>query len=161
MRREQKSAFTMVELLVAMAIIGMLIAVAIWGIGLAQQGARNTQRREVASQITAKLADYYARFGANPTCVYTGATQVLFTNGACTSETAPAAPAQSLTLTLPGISAPAAGIKVDNRTTYSVVSDAGHTSYIINPNFPGYQVCASLEGTGSANMSDPGTITCP
>lgn len=69
MKHKILKGFTMVELLVAMAIIGLLIATAIWGIGIAQQGARNTQRREAGAQILAGATEYFARFNQQPRCV--------------------------------------------------------------------------------------------
>lgn len=48
--RKQK-AFTLVELLVAMAVIAVLLGLAVFGITIVQQNARDTQRRAIINDI--------------------------------------------------------------------------------------------------------------
>jgi prepilin-type N-terminal cleavage/methylation domain-containing protein len=54
--------FTLVELLIVMAIIGILIAIAIVGLGAAQADARNSARETAVKGIAGLLETYY---GAN------------------------------------------------------------------------------------------------
>ncbi|MBW7953193.1 MAG: type II secretion system protein [Candidatus Dojkabacteria bacterium] len=55
---QKKKAFTLVELLVAMAIIGILIGLSLFGIAAAQRNARDVARRAAAEDINAGIADY-------------------------------------------------------------------------------------------------------
>jgi prepilin-type N-terminal cleavage/methylation domain-containing protein len=52
---QEQKGFTLVELLVAMAIIAILIGMAVFGINVVQQNARDTQRRAAVSDIEIAL----------------------------------------------------------------------------------------------------------
>ncbi|MCL4392584.1 type II secretion system GspH family protein [Patescibacteria group bacterium] len=58
----KNKGFTLVELLIVMAIIGILIAIAIVGLGAAQADARNSARETAVKGIAGLLETYY---GAN------------------------------------------------------------------------------------------------
>jgi prepilin-type N-terminal cleavage/methylation domain-containing protein len=62
-------AFTLVELLVAMAIIGILLGLAIFGISAAQRNSRDTERRTALSDINAGIADYFNITGGFPVSI--------------------------------------------------------------------------------------------
>ena len=163
---KNKKAFTMVELLVSMAIIGLLITTAIWGIGLAQQSARNTQRRTAGSNIVAGFAEFYARFNIQPvgveydytlgtvTLVGPGSTPKKYVMGGFAGITKPKLVEWDPT---PGTATTA------NCATYD--TDTTQTKYILGYlTGTGMRVCVCLEGgsAGSANLSaNPGTIGCP
>ncbi|MHB8362207.1 MAG: prepilin-type N-terminal cleavage/methylation domain-containing protein [Patescibacteria group bacterium] len=53
--------FTLVELLIVMAIIGILIAIAIIGLGAAQADARNSARQTAVKGIAGLLETYYGQ----------------------------------------------------------------------------------------------------
>lgn len=63
------SGFTLVELLVAMAIIGVILGLAIFGISAAQRNSRETQRKSAAQDINAGVADYYTKYSSYPTYI--------------------------------------------------------------------------------------------
>lgn len=57
--RKNYKGFTLVELLVAMAIFAVLVALAIGGVTLAQRAARDAQRRDALKTINLNIADLY------------------------------------------------------------------------------------------------------
>jgi prepilin-type N-terminal cleavage/methylation domain-containing protein len=59
MLKNKQSGFTLVELLVAMAIIAVLIGLAVGAISLVQRVSRDTQRRNAVAEINAQLNAYY------------------------------------------------------------------------------------------------------
>lgn len=61
-----KKGFTLLELLVAMAIIAVLLALAIFGILQVQKNSRETQRRKALEDINLGINDFYSRYGQNP-----------------------------------------------------------------------------------------------
>ena len=73
MKIENKKGFTLVELLIVMAIIGILIAIAIIGLGSAQATARNQARMTSLKGVSGLLETYYGNSGGTyPLQVGTG-----------------------------------------------------------------------------------------
>ncbi len=62
-----KKAFTLVELMVAMAIVAVLIGLSVFGISTAQRVLRDNQRRDAVKNIAAGLNAYYAQNAEYPT----------------------------------------------------------------------------------------------
>lgn len=65
--RSTKKAFTLVELMVAMAIIAALMGMSVFGINLVQRSSRNTQRRSAMSNIDLAVRNYQINNGTYPT----------------------------------------------------------------------------------------------
>ncbi|MBD3362242.1 prepilin-type N-terminal cleavage/methylation domain-containing protein [Candidatus Dojkabacteria bacterium] len=63
-----KKAFSLVELLVAMAIIAVLISIAAYGINIVQRNARDTKRRKAVEDIILVMADAQANTMQTPQC---------------------------------------------------------------------------------------------
>lgn len=80
MVRKQK-AFTLVELLVAMAIIGVLLGLAIFGINSALQAQRDTERKTALQDISLGIQKYNETYGAYPASITFAATGVTMTDG--------------------------------------------------------------------------------
>lgn len=172
----------MVELLVAMAIIGMLIAVAIWGISLAQQSSRNTARKTAGATVLAGMSEFYSRFNtqpsaavANPTAaafggvatgctncirIYAGAQattrqvyDVLLPNSPVRPWTTGGGGATNFSLWNCGAAACPPNTAVDT-AVYSVSYSAAN----------GYKICVGMEDLGWANLSENSTAAaqqCP
>lgn len=66
MKRKSSSAFTLIELMVAMGIIGILLTMSIVGISIVQQSLRNTQRRDALNSLNLAINSYYGNFGTFP-----------------------------------------------------------------------------------------------
>lgn len=56
--RKEKQAFTLIELVIGMAVAAVLITLGIAGVGIVQTNARDTDRTNAISQITTILNDY-------------------------------------------------------------------------------------------------------
>jgi prepilin-type N-terminal cleavage/methylation domain-containing protein len=61
-----KKAFTIVELLVVMAVIGVLITLAVVGIQAIQRAQRETVRQNDLRNLQAKIEEYYGKFRIYP-----------------------------------------------------------------------------------------------
>ncbi|MBD3363056.1 prepilin-type N-terminal cleavage/methylation domain-containing protein [Candidatus Dojkabacteria bacterium] len=64
---KNKKGFSLVELLVAMAIIAVLISIAAYGIQIVQRNARNTKRRKVVQDLQLTIADFQTNNFSYPT----------------------------------------------------------------------------------------------
>lgn len=63
---KSKKAFTLLELLVAMAVIAVLISLAVYGILQVQKNSRETQRRKALEDINIGINEYYSLYGEYP-----------------------------------------------------------------------------------------------
>lgn len=61
-----RKAFTIVELLVVMAVIGILISLAVVGIQALQRSQRETTRLNDISNLNGKLTEYYTKYRVYP-----------------------------------------------------------------------------------------------
>jgi len=77
----QRSAFTLVELLVVMAIVAMLAGLGFAGITGALKSARKAEVRAMANQIKLAVTSYYAEYGIYPTNQLTDATFLTMMTG--------------------------------------------------------------------------------
>lgn len=68
--RKNLKGFTLVELLVAMAIIGIILGLALFGIAAAQRNARDTARKAALQDINAGAADLFTQSGRPLSSVY-------------------------------------------------------------------------------------------
>ena len=66
MKKQNVKAFTLVEMLIVIVIIGILIAALLPRLQGAQAMARDTYRQTALSQVGAGLSTYYAQFGKRP-----------------------------------------------------------------------------------------------
>lgn len=69
MKTNLEKGFTILEVLVAMAIVGMLIAAAAFGISAVQRNSRDTKRKTYAQQVKIAYEDFYGNYGRRPTTI--------------------------------------------------------------------------------------------
>ena len=70
----KKSAFTLVELMVAMAIIGVLLGLAVFGVSAAQMAQRNTERKAALQDINLGIQQYLDANQTYPSSIFFDAT---------------------------------------------------------------------------------------
>lgn len=63
---QTKKAFTLLELVVAMAIIATLLGLSLFGIQAVQRSQRDTERRAALQSINLELANYYSENSTYP-----------------------------------------------------------------------------------------------
>jgi prepilin-type N-terminal cleavage/methylation domain-containing protein len=66
MRKTYKKAFSLIELLVSMAIIAVLIGLVGFGVATAQRNARDNQRQQKVADIRVGLTDYLTKHNEYP-----------------------------------------------------------------------------------------------
>ncbi|MBN1915550.1 type II secretion system protein [Candidatus Dojkabacteria bacterium] len=63
---KNKKGFTLVELLVTMAIIAVILGMTVFGISLAQRASRDAQRRNTVDDIAMAIQSYYELYNQYP-----------------------------------------------------------------------------------------------
>jgi type II secretory pathway pseudopilin PulG len=66
MRTQVEQAFSLVELLIAFAIVAVLIGLSTYGVGVATRNSRESQRLEVLTNVRLKLDEHYLKYGTYP-----------------------------------------------------------------------------------------------
>jgi prepilin-type N-terminal cleavage/methylation domain-containing protein len=65
---QTKKAFTLVEILVVMVIIGILIGLGIFGLSFAQKSAKDTDKKAALAQMALAMESYYSLNRKYPAC---------------------------------------------------------------------------------------------
>jgi prepilin-type N-terminal cleavage/methylation domain-containing protein len=126
MKKKQKQAFTLLELLVVIAMIGILISLGVASFSNAQRKARDSRRREDMKAVQNGLEQYYAdNDGSYPT----GNLMTTIVDNA----------------NLLGGNYFPAGAPVDPKATLGYEANSDGTIYCL---------CAELESPGTGNSSD-------
>lgn len=118
--KKNVKGFTLVELLVAMAIIAVLIGLSVYGIGLALRASRDTQREETLNSIRTALTDYLATNNSYP-----GNTEVSYANNI--------------------ISVGNESIEVEGHLVPTTSTDSNGTQYCYGKTSSGYLLSVELE----------------
>jgi prepilin-type N-terminal cleavage/methylation domain-containing protein len=69
---KQKNAFTLIELMVAMGIIGVLVTLSLLGITIVQRSLRDTQRRDAGSAVRLAIESHYTSNAVYPSSLTPG-----------------------------------------------------------------------------------------
>lgn len=128
---QNKKGFTLLELIVAMAIIAVLMGLSLFGIQSVQRSQRDTERRAALSNVNLEVAAYYGDNGTYPAVTFDVATS--------TAKIGTGANAK--TVSLKGAAKVAAA--------GATVSDTTGTIYCYVNNNTTYQLGVYLEGSGS------------
>lgn len=83
--KTNKKGFSLVELLVAMAIIAVLISIAAYGIQIVQKNARNTKRRKIVEDMQIAVADVQANYLVYPSTMVIVSKRIEFRNNTGTA----------------------------------------------------------------------------
>jgi general secretion pathway protein G len=134
---KRQKAFTLIELLVVISIIGVLVAVSIFGLSGARESSRDARRKADLELIKAGLELYKADCNSYPTSI-------------------PAA-GSALVGTYPPTGA--ASCKTANTYIAAIPADpiTSDRNYIYKVNGNGYVLCASLEQQSLATITDCGS----
>ncbi len=147
---KKQKAFTLVELLVAMAIIGVLLGLAIFGLAAAQRAQRDTERKAALQDINIGMQTFYETnqkypknyviqnvnqisFCSNANCTGTEKVNVPLKGAATASGTGPSAVNANLNTAQPDAVS----------TNYCLATSDQVTAVGGNPG--GYVFCAKLE----------------
>lgn len=130
-------AFTIVELMIAMAVIAVMVSLGVAAAANGRQIARDADRRNIATQIQDKVKDYFRQNASYPT------------------EAAGTFVWQPDTVQVGGSTVSLLG---HLKYTAANLSNAGSTHYSYKRSLGGFSVCVLLE-TGS--WYAVGTLTCP
>ena len=154
----KKSAFTLVELMVAMAIIGVLLGLAIFGVTAAQRAQRDTERKAALQDVNIGIQDYIDVFGNQPPAIYFDANKKAAEVGVAVVDAncQTALDASNCRLvTLKGAAVPGA----------TTSNNATKFAYSINPSGGGYYLAACLESNTTPYPASTYTgataMTCP
>lgn len=130
----RSNGFTLIELLVVISIIGVLVAVSIFGLSGARESARDARRKSDLELIKSGLEIYKADCNAYPATL--GTTLI----GSGTPTSCSASNTYITTVPLDPISA-------SKSYRYAVTAS-------------GYEICASLEQQGLATVTCGGSSNC-
>lgn len=137
---ETKKGFTLLELIVAMAIIAVLMGLSLFGIQSVQRSQRDTERRAALSNINLEVAAWFGDYGEYPD-------QITF-NGTTVSIGSPSNPSRpQKQVTLKGAAVALSGTPTTSTqggTAYCYIRDTQST----------YRLGVSLE---SSNWGSAGT----
>ncbi len=134
-RKSFKKGFSLVELMIVIAIMAILATVSFFAYTSFQKGARDAKRKSDLSSLGTALQAYYADNSAYP---------VSPVGGAGTADTVATTPTLTAGLAKYGGSvpkAPAAGSMTGNNVTYQYVSHDAAGTY----NGTTFSLCAQLE----------------
>ncbi|MEI7603672.1 MAG: prepilin-type N-terminal cleavage/methylation domain-containing protein [bacterium] len=147
-----KAGFTLVELLVVLALLGILIGVAIAGVGIAQRGTRDDTRIRDLTSLKGLLEDYYGSVKTYPAAVHAGTcngSTVLFVSAATVDC---AQTGSYIKVQQPGLDTTIKSTA--SCDTYSSTNNSWVISYTQNSSGASYTLCARLENGTSYNLNN-------
>ena len=133
--RIKQNGFTLIELLVVISIIGILVAVSIFGLSGARESARDARRKSDLELIQSGLEIYRADCNRYPTSLTAGS---------------------ALVGTTPPTTCLATNTYISVVPTDPIVAQA----YRYATTASGYEICASLEQTTGSSVTCGGSSIC-
>lgn len=112
-----RTGFTVIELMIVIAIVGLLVAISVVSFNTSRAKARDTQRVHDINQIRSALELYYDRFKSYPTAITTG--RGFAVNNQTYLDTVPANPAPRTDGDCPNVD-------------YTYIVKNGYTDYYLN-----------------------------
>lgn len=132
---KQNKGFTLVELLVAMAIIAVLIGLAGFGVTLALRASRDAGREETLDSVRVAIADYLA------------------TNNSYPADTA-------VTYASGNITVGSTSIPVDGHLVAAATTTSSQTKYCYGVTTEGYFLAAELENGEYYELGSSDSNSC-
>jgi len=156
----KKTAFTLLELMIAMAIIGVLLGLALFGVSAAQKSQRNTERKAALKDINIGIQQYIDQVSSNPTNIYFYSSA----SGACIGGTGSNTACTGKWVPLHGAAKPCADSNVSGLQTGTPTSANAKYGFLSTCT-GGFSLVVCLEGTTTpfeAGTCTSGNITgCP
>jgi len=152
-------AFTLVELLVSMAIIDILIGLALYGIGAAQRNSRDTARKSIVQDIGTSIQNYHTDYGEFPQYYSFNGDKLYMSSGTCSANDI------CTIIELDGVTKATAGGSIfDSNIVTNPTADTNETQYCIDVNGVNdkdglYMVSVKLEN-GKIYSVDPKRTHC-
>ncbi|MBI3559149.1 type II secretion system protein [Candidatus Gottesmanbacteria bacterium] len=123
---KQRRGFTLVELMVVIAVIAILATIALFGLGKAQASARDSRRQQVMNGVRVALERYYGDNQAYPATGATAWAVISTLTGGSYLSAAPVDPCNG------GTAIPATGVMaVCTPTAYVYAQGGSGTSYTL------------------------------
>jgi len=141
--------FTLVELMVVMAVIAVLATMALFGLGKAQAGARDSNRQQIVNGVRTSMERYYGDKGYYPTAADAWGTPVglLVTGGYL--ALAPTDPCKG------GTAIPTTGIMGAGNCTPTAYSYVPTPASCAAGACTGYQITLTKESGGQSVFNSP------
>lgn len=162
MLSKKLKGFTIIELLVSMAIIGIILALSLFGISAAQRNSRDTQRRGALKDIAAGLIEYQTKYNIQPN-------QLAFNQAGTTSPYVDVirqgVATYRITVPLNDSANPVQNIVLQSGTpNMTTAQDSSSSKYCYEPQSDGYSLGVCLENETIFDQSTSATkcsMTCP
>lgn len=160
--------FTLLEVMVVLAIIGVLAGLVLFGISAAQRNARDVERQTFVRDLHAGMIDLNLRTGRTAQCIVFHPNYVIFkqTTGGCGTTQCPNGSSNCAQFNTDGVtsigvnSSSAGGLNWGPRVSPGTTTNSS-SKYCIKLNNDGYVFSVDLENGEKFVTGDSLDLTCP